>query len=213
MSARRFNLTVIAATALGFAIRMAYVFRPRATKSLGGDPSYYHGLARVIAEGHWFIEPLVFVVTGRHVQSATHPPLFPLVLAVFDKLGVTGPLGQRVVTSIVGVMVVPLAALCARRLMGPTAGIAVAVLAAVSPAFWMNDVNVLSEALLAPLIAAIVLVAIGSVPKSAIHSAALLGALIGLAALTEPRPGCSSSSSLPSRSRCTAPRQGGGSRS
>ena len=89
------------------------------------------------------------------------------MLAVFTKLGVTGTLGQRVVTCLIGVTVVPLAALSRARLMGTTAGVIAALLAALNPAFWMNDVNVLSEALLAPLIAAIVLVAIGSVPRSA----------------------------------------------
>jgi 4-amino-4-deoxy-L-arabinose transferase-like glycosyltransferase len=106
------------------------------------------------------------------------------VLAVFTKFGVGTALGQRVVTSLIGVAVIPLAALVAKRLMGTRAGIVVAVLAAVNPAFWMNDVNVLSEALLAPLIAAIILVAVGAGPKSVPRRTALLGVLIGLAALT-----------------------------
>jgi 4-amino-4-deoxy-L-arabinose transferase-like glycosyltransferase len=180
---------VIGATALGLLVRLAYVFGPARNRNLGGDPAYYRGLAKVLADGHGFIEPLVFTVTGRHVASATHPPLFPTVLAVFTKLGVTGTLGQRVVTCLIGVTIVPLAALCAQRLMGTTAAVIVALLAALNPAFWMNDVNVLSEALLAPLIAAIVLVAIASRPRSAMWRAALLGALIGLAALTRAEVG------------------------
>ena len=183
-STSRFWPWVVAATALGLVIRLAYIFGPARHRPLGGDPAYYHGLARVIAEGHWFIEPLEYVVTGKHVPTATHPPLYPLVLAVFTKFGVGTALGQRVVTSLIGITVIPLAALAAKRLMGTQAGIVVAVLAAINPAFWMNDVNVLSEALLAPLIAAIILVAISAVPKSVPLRTALLGALIGLATLT-----------------------------
>jgi 4-amino-4-deoxy-L-arabinose transferase-like glycosyltransferase len=183
-STSAFAMWVVGATVLGLVVRLGYVFGPARNRPLGGDPAYYHGLAKVLAGGHGFIEPLEYVVTGKHVPSATHPPLFPLALAVFTKLGLGTALDQRVVTSIIGVAVVPLAALAARRIMGVQAGVIVAILAAANPAFWMNDVNVLSEALLAPLIAMIVLVAVSKVPKSVPWRAALLGALIALATLT-----------------------------
>jgi 4-amino-4-deoxy-L-arabinose transferase-like glycosyltransferase len=175
---------VVAAMVVGLAVRLVYVLGPARDRALDGDAAYYHGLARVLADGHGFVEPLAFVVTGERVASATHPPLFPLVLALPTSLGVDTALGHRVVVALLGLAVVPLAALVARRLAGPAAGVAAAAVAAVHPAFWMNDVNVLSEALVAPLVAATLLVALVARERDDHRPALALGALCGLGALT-----------------------------
>jgi 4-amino-4-deoxy-L-arabinose transferase-like glycosyltransferase len=186
-SARVACVGVAIATGVGLAIRLGYILGPARDRPLVGDATYYHGLARVLADGHGFIEPLVWVVSEQRVETATHPPLFPLLLALPTWLGVDTPLGHRVITAVLGLLVVPLIGLAAFRLAGPVAAIGAATLAAVNPAFWMNDVNVLSEALVAPLVAAVMLYAIAR-PRNPVvpPNPIVLGALIGLATLARP---------------------------
>ena len=85
--ARRFLRSVIAFTAVGLAVRVAYVSLVVSNRPIGGDPLYFHGLAQLLADGHGWNGPFQnWYLLGLH-PTATHPPLYPLLLALSSKLG------------------------------------------------------------------------------------------------------------------------------
>ena len=140
-----------------------------------GDATYYSRLANLLADGHGFVDP------GNGTATALHPPLFPLLLAPFSWLGLDSYQGQRVVVCLVGVATIVVVGLLARRLAGERAGLIAAGLAALSPVLISADGAVMSETLLGLLVALAIYVAYG---QQSTRRAALLGVLIGLAALT-----------------------------
>jgi hypothetical protein len=82
---RGWSLTVIAVVALVW--RVVYVLVWRHDPLVFGDGRYYHFLANDLASGLGFIEPIKFAyLRGLH-QSATHPPLFTLVLFAVTRSG------------------------------------------------------------------------------------------------------------------------------
>jgi len=183
-AALRFRRNVLAATAVGFAIRVAYVLLVARNDPLGGDPSYYHGLSQMLADGHGWIEPYLYGFgLGAH-QTASHPPLFPLLLAVASKIGLGTVDGQRLVACTVGSAVIPLVALAARRYGGMRAGVIAAAIAACYPYLWLNDVGLWSESLLAVFVALVLLTADAAGQEPSVRRAAWLGVAVGLAALT-----------------------------
>ena len=58
-------------------MRAAYILIVRRDVLLGGDAFFYHLGARLLVEGHGFIEPAPFI-NGVVEQSASHPPLYLL---------------------------------------------------------------------------------------------------------------------------------------
>jgi 4-amino-4-deoxy-L-arabinose transferase-like glycosyltransferase len=162
----------------GLAVRLAYVLALTPHLRGHGDASYYHQLANVLADGRGFVDP------GNGTATALHPPLFPLLLAGFAKLGAGGYLAQRVVVSIAGTATIAVVGLLGRRVAGERAGLVAAALAAVSPVLVSADGAVMSETLLGLLVALCALVAYRLLDRPSLRWAALLGALVGFAALT-----------------------------
>jgi 4-amino-4-deoxy-L-arabinose transferase-like glycosyltransferase len=162
----------------GLALRLLYVLVLTPHLRGLGDATYYHQLANVLADGRGFVDP------GNGTATALHPPLFPLVLAPFAKLGAGGYLAQRVVVSALGACTIAVAGLVARRLAGERAGLIAAGLAALSPVLVSADGAVMSETLLGLLVALCALAAYRLLERPSPARAALLGAGIGLAALT-----------------------------
>ena len=74
--------------------------------------------------------------------------------------------------------------LLGRRVAGERVGLIAALIAAIHPTLWTWTGSVRSESLYAPLIALALLSAYGSPSALGARTAALLGAAIGLAALT-----------------------------
>ncbi|HEX7133499.1 MAG TPA: glycosyltransferase family 39 protein [Iamia sp.] len=204
MTTRSFWAIVLAATALAVGVRLAYTAGSTVPSEPGFlvsyDPIYYHQQARAVADGHGFVAP--YRTDGA--PSADHPPLLVLVLAAASKLGLSSFGAHRAITALIGAGVVPLLALLARRLAGERAGLIAAGLAAVVPILWANDGQLMPEPLYAVLVAAALLVAhhiwdtgtlrtrgskrpeLGAYSPEfggVVASAALLGALIGLAGL------------------------------
>lgn len=154
--------------------------------AIAGDSAYGYIQGRMIADGHWFIGSGDWVLSGgeRFVPSAGDPPLYALYLGFFSKLGLGSITSARLVSVLAGVVGVVLIGLVARRIVGPRAGVIAAVLAAVTPMLWINDGMLLSEALYVPMVALAMLAGYHFWQKPTIRSAALMGAMIGLAALT-----------------------------
>jgi 4-amino-4-deoxy-L-arabinose transferase-like glycosyltransferase len=179
-----FRARVALAAAVGLALRVAYVLGPARHVRGIGDWYFFHWGANLIADGHWFVEPFLKTFHGRLVPSAGHPPLWELLLALPSALGGTSPVAHRLVGCTLGALTIVLVALLARRVGGERTGVAAAALAAVYPVMIAADGSLMSEALYTPLIAGVLLAAFRLRERGDLRSAALLGALVGLAALT-----------------------------
>jgi 4-amino-4-deoxy-L-arabinose transferase-like glycosyltransferase len=144
VTTRTFWRGLIAAAAVGLAVRLAYILVVRHDVAPGGDAFFYHLGARLLVEGHGFIEPTPFI-NGIVEQSASHPPLYLLYLAIPSSVGLDGPVLHMVWSSFVGVGTVVVVGLTGREVAGPRAGLIAAGIAAVYPNLWVFDGFILSE--------------------------------------------------------------------
>jgi len=154
--------------------------------AIWGDSAYGYLQARLLARGHGFVDGATWFVSGgsSYRSSAGDPPLFALFLGLLSKLGLTSGTSLRMASAAAGVVGIVLIGMVARRVAGPRAGAIAAVLAAVYPMLWINDGMLLSESLFVPVICLVVLCAYRCWDRPVVASAILLGAFIGLAALT-----------------------------
>src|SRR4051812_21048613 len=167
-----------AIAAAGLAARLVYVLVVTPDLRGYGDATFYHELGNLLAGWHGFVEP------GSGIPTALHPPLFPLLLAAGSKLGADSYQAQRVVVCLVGAATVLAVGLVARRAAGDRAGLLAAGLAAVAPVLISAGGAVMSETLLGLLVALAALAAYALLARPSLPRAALLGALVGAAALT-----------------------------
>ena len=151
----------------------------------GGDAWYFHWQSALIANGTgWFISPLPYLYHHTIVPSALHPPLWVLVLAFVDKLGLTSYPAQLFAASVIGAVAVFMTGLAAREVAGPRAGLVAAAIAALYPNYWINYGLGLSETVILVIIAAVILVSFKLWRSPSWPKALVLGLLCGLAALT-----------------------------
>jgi 4-amino-4-deoxy-L-arabinose transferase-like glycosyltransferase len=176
-----------AACAVGLGLRLVYVLVVKAGAQLQGDAYYYHGQAQLNLQGHWFVDPQVFL--AKHavpalVPSAQHPPLFTLVLTAGDLLGVRSVDAQLVLECLIGTATIALTGMVARDLATPRAGVIAAVIAALYPGFWVFDGEVMSEPLAMLLTALVILAANRCFTQFTVRRLVVLSLLTGLCALT-----------------------------
>jgi 4-amino-4-deoxy-L-arabinose transferase-like glycosyltransferase len=181
---RSFRARVAAIAVAGLVLRLGYVLGPARNVKGIGDWYFFHWGANLIADGHWFVEPFEKVFHGRLVPSAGHPPLWELILSGASFLGGTSYLAHRAVGCFLGAATIVAIGLLARRLGGDRAGLVAAAVAAVYPVMIAADGSLMSEGLYSLLIAGALLAAFRLRERGDVRSAAGLGALIGLAALT-----------------------------
>jgi 4-amino-4-deoxy-L-arabinose transferase-like glycosyltransferase len=167
---------------LGLALRLAYVLIVLHKTQVGGDGLEFHILANQLADGDGYVQPLI--VSPEHVATADKPPLYPLLLTLPSLLGLDSLEAHRVLSCLMGAVLVVAVGLLGRRVGGERVGIVAAGLAAVYPLFVVLDGSLRSESLYAPLIAFMLLGAYRLVDRPSFGRAAVLGALVGLAALT-----------------------------
>src|SRR5688572_194151 len=185
---RRLAIIVV----LGAVWRYGYLLATKLNQSLLlNDSLYYSWQAAGLTRGELFKD-----ITGHH-EAAEHGPLTSIVLAPFS-WGANAVTQQRFVTATLGVVTVALIGVLARRIArtSPNAdrvGIVAAGIAAAYPNLWINDGLVMSESLGALLVVLILLALLGLVAdpadppapaRSRLVRAAVLGALVGLGALT-----------------------------
>lgn len=144
---------------------------------LFNDSIYFSLQAALNSEGRWFQEGL----SGQ--PGAEHGPLTTLYLTPWS-LGSWDHTQQRLGITVVGLAVVPIVGLLGRRLGGDAVGLVGAAIAAVYPNLWLNDSLVMSETIAIVLVALAMLVALALDAAPSAGRAALVGALVGLAALT-----------------------------
>ncbi|MGA2520858.1 MAG: glycosyltransferase family 39 protein [Acidimicrobiales bacterium] len=172
-------------SAVALCIRVTYVLVSKRHAVPAGDAFYFHLQADLLVTGKgWFIDPWAWSLHHAVVQSAYHPPLWTLVLALPAALGAQSFLSQLLWSCVVGSAAVAVTGLAARHAAGPRAGLLAAAIAAVYPNYWLNDGSGLSETLVLLLVAAVVLVSYQLWRSPSLTRGALLGALCALAALT-----------------------------
>jgi len=177
-------LGAVGAVALGirlWAIQTYYRELP-----LGFSDNFFYSVqAGFLADGKGYSDPFFWEDTGRYIASADHPPLYSTFLAVFSAMGLDGATDHRVVTAAVfGVGTVVAVGLVAHRLAGRAAAVLAAAVAALYPPLWIADGTIIAESPYAMWMALVVLVGLRLADRPRRRTAALLGALVGLAALT-----------------------------
>ncbi len=173
-------------TVLGLLGRFVYLVSSRVDHSSTfkqGDAFWYSTTAANLANGKFFINAF----SGR--PTADHPPLTVLVLGPASVLFHNSTYAQRLTMILIGSVTVAVIGLAARRLAGPTAGLAAAAVAALSPALWVNDVLVMSETPTALLVALVLWAGIALADRPSGRLAIVAGVLCGLAALARAETG------------------------
>jgi 4-amino-4-deoxy-L-arabinose transferase-like glycosyltransferase len=175
------GLLVIAVAAL--LVRLIYVVLTD-DMHLFGDARAYHNLASHIADGDGFVRSKHLAATGEALPTAEKPPVFAVVLAFLDLIGLGSYLAQRLVMAVIGTGTVVLVGLLGRKLAGATAGWIAAAVAAVYPPLFLADGALMPETLYGFLIALVLLLVYRVRGATNIAWWLLLGAVMGVAALT-----------------------------
>ena len=183
-SARWFPLGLAAVAVGALALRVVYVLGWQHPTSVIGDAYYYHHAANLLAHGHGFPHPYRLLRDHVRTPGAQHPPLYIVTLALGSLVGLSSFLGHQLLSCLLGTVTVVLIALITRRLSGAAAGLVAAGVAAVYPNLWLNDGLVLSETLVQTMSALVVLTAYVFWQRRSDGSVAMLGVVVGLAALT-----------------------------
>ena len=163
------------------AVRMLYIFviAPEPV-GVGGDASYYHTAANLIAHGVFYDRQIL----GHTYPTALHPPLFSILLSPVALLGGVHLLPQRIVGCLVGCCSVVLIAVLGRRVAGERAGTIAGALAVLYPPFVTADGSIQSEPLYVLLLVVALLAAWQLARAPSVKAALALGVVVGLAALT-----------------------------
>jgi len=143
-----------------------------------------HYTSNQVADGHLFVDPFLFKDTGVEEPSAGDPPLYTFYLAGVSTLGGDSAQAHRMASAVLGLGTILGAGLLARRLRSERAGLFAAAAVAAYPMLWINDTMLLSEALYALVIVGVLWVAYTFAERPSARTAAVLGAAIGVAALT-----------------------------
>ncbi len=177
-SARALSTILIVAALSRFGFSVYVVGLNAATK---GDETDYHAIATHLADGRGF-------VSTEETPTARRPPAYPVFLSLLYRLGGPDPAAGRVAQVLLGVVVVWLTMRVARVWFGERASVWAGWFAALNPFLIFVCGYLLTENLyLIFLLAAMVLAATPpGFCKSSHVRAALVGALLGLAALARP---------------------------
>lgn len=176
-------LAVVGVVAL--AVRVAVVLVAQRHLELGfSDNYYYHWAGRALAEGHGFVNPFLWQRDGVFEPTAGWPPAYPAYLGAVSALGFTSVLAHRLASALLGAVGAVLLGLVGWRVAGPRAGLVAAGITAVYPTLYVNDGMLLNESLYVPVLGLVLLASYAVWAQPTWVRAGLLGAAVGLAALT-----------------------------
>ncbi|MGH9305967.1 MAG: ArnT family glycosyltransferase [Acidimicrobiales bacterium] len=181
---RAFWVALGIVTVIGLGIRLAYVLVVTFHRQVMGDAFYYQHQAQLLVQGHFFIDPFVWLFHTPHVAvpSAAHPPLTTLVLALADELGITTFAGHQVCMAVIGAGTVFVSGLAGRMAAGAKVGILAAALVALYPYVWVNAGIVESEVLVMFVTALVLWCALRMWRRPRLGTAVELGVYCALAA-------------------------------
>src|SRR5580692_940005 len=136
---------LVSLTAIGVVVRILFVSLARFER-IANDALFFRQTAHNLVSGLGYSYPFPTDPTNS-VPTAAHPPLFSLVLSLFDLLSLDSVQGQRIALAVVSSVAVVLVGLVGRRLLGPAVGVVAAGIAALHP-LWMQPVGgLLSESI------------------------------------------------------------------
>jgi 4-amino-4-deoxy-L-arabinose transferase-like glycosyltransferase len=181
---RGFRGWLLGIVAVGVALRLVHVLAIAPSTAIFSDGFFFHWVGKAVADGHGYVNPAEFFFKGNSVPTATHPPLYTLVIAAATKLGITGDEAQRSLGCIFGAGTIAVIGLLGRRVAGPRAGLVAAAIAACYPLLIAADGALMSETLYSLLIGLALIAAYRVRDDPGWRRAAVLGVVIGLAALT-----------------------------
>ena len=150
------------------------------SKSVLADEVWYTRVAHNVLLGRGFVSPYWPI---SRAPTALHAPLTVLLLLPASVVQPHGYTAQRATIALLGALAVVVIGYVARELAGPRVGIIAAVLAAVYPGLWVNDLVATSEAPAMLLLATILLVTLRYRRAPSTWSLVWLGLLTGLLAL------------------------------
>ncbi len=181
---RSFNLLLALTVVLGLVVRIAFVTLVR-FPALAGDATVFRLSASNLVDGKGYSAPFLLPNhSHKLVATAHHPPLFPVLLAVFDLLGLHSVDAQRLALACVTCSTVLVMGLLGRKVAGPVVGIIAALIAAFNP-LWLSLVgSLMSESLYLIVIALMLLLALRCLEHPSIGRFAILGVVVALATLT-----------------------------
>lgn len=184
--ARTFPVALALIALAGVTIRVLHTLFVAPAAGGLSDAFWYSLVAQNISAGRGFVTPVggLFTESFHYADTAQHPPLYPLVLALADTLGITGDTAPRLLGALFGGATVAGVGLLGRRVGGPAVGLLGAALAALYPLLIVADGALLSETLFGPIVAFTLLAAWRLGEEPTVRWAALVGLGIGLAALT-----------------------------
>jgi 4-amino-4-deoxy-L-arabinose transferase-like glycosyltransferase len=165
------------------ALRVIYVLVLATPLRMTADAYQYHHGANLLADGWGFIDADKFLQADEVEQTATHPPLYTLVLAAASKLGLRSVLAHQLWSCLFGTGTIAVMGVLGQRLAGPVAGLAAAYLVAFHPDLWVYDGLLLSEPVGLLAVAVVVLVAYRLWEQRTVKAAVGLGVACALAAL------------------------------
>jgi 4-amino-4-deoxy-L-arabinose transferase-like glycosyltransferase len=181
-----FRARLAGIVALGVALRLVHILAIAPSTASFTDGYFFHWVGKAVADGHGYVNPTEVFFRGHSVATATHPPLYTLVIAAATKLGITGDEAQRSLGCLFGAGTIALVGLLGRRVAGEAVGLLAAALAACYPLLIAADGALMSETLYGLLIAFVLLLAYRLRDEPSAWRAVALGAAIGLATLTRP---------------------------
>lgn len=178
---RRELTLLVAALALGLALRIAYVLATH-DHTLAGDEPEYHLQGIRATEGRWFWTDRPYGIEHAGMWKAPAYPAF--VGAVYSVLGVSVAKLLLVQTLLLGPFVIVLSWALARRLFDPRVAVAAAFVAALYPHMWQWEGRLYAEALALPLGLVLLLLVLERAPTPG--RAALVGAVMAASLLVRP---------------------------
>ena len=166
-------------------VRIGYVLVVVGDDPPVGDALTYVRLGHGLAHGHGYVRADL-LAAGREVPTAEFPPLWPALLSVPERLGITSPTGLRIVGAVIGAATVTVIGLLGRRVAAPAVGLVAAGIAAVSPYLVSFDGSLQAEGLYVLLVATFLLLVAVALTDAAARWRwwVAAGFALGLAALT-----------------------------
>ena len=149
---------LLSMTVIGVAARIVFVSVAHFER-IANDADFFRTTARNLVSGLGYAYPFPTDPT-RSVATAAHPPLFSLLLAIFDLVGLRSVEAQRLGLAVASSAVVPLIGLVGRRLLSPAVGVAAAAIAALHP-LWLQTVgSLMSESIYLVVVTGLLLAAL-----------------------------------------------------
>ncbi len=168
----------------GFVLRVLYLLVVGPRIDLGLDATWYHVEGRILAEGLGYSDPRWWLLTGGAKPTANFPPLWPVVLAGANLVGLRSVQANQYVGALLGSVTVVVTGLIARRVAGPLTAVVAAALVGVSPMLIAADGSLMAESLYVLVITVAVLLAHRALERPTVWRFAAVGAVVGLAVTT-----------------------------